>query len=83
MAEHVSILQQMGVAALAGAAAAWTVSRVRLARRSRPATEGHPTGGGLGVLPRQALPPVETVVLTPAERDAFARLVRQFGEGRH
>jgi hypothetical protein len=82
MAEHVSILQQMGVAALAGATVVWTVSLIRMARRERQGTPRPPMARTLGALPRQALPPAEGIDLTPAERDAFALLVRQFGEGR-
>ncbi|MCQ4212168.1 MULTISPECIES: hypothetical protein [Streptomyces] len=79
MPEHVSILQQTGLAILAVATVAWVVGLIRLVRvvtagppRSLPSLP-------LGALPGQAqAPAVESVPLTADEQDAFAGLVRQF-----
>jgi len=72
--EHVSILQSLGVAVLAFAAVVWVLGLVGLVRRGRT----------LHALPhqRRAPPHRESVELTPAERDAFAGLVRQLSDGR-
>lgn len=84
MPEHVSILQLTGVAVLALATVAWVFGLTRVLRRSlvEPATwhAAHPLHG----LPNQrhTAPHVESVELTPAERDAFAGLVRQLSDGR-
>ncbi|MFE0509650.1 hypothetical protein [Streptomyces sp. NPDC058964] len=91
MPEHVSILQLAGVAGLVLVTAAWIIflmhtRRTRsaaAARRSgRPSQVDHPQLHPLQALPpqRPAPPHVESVELTPAERDAFAGLVRQLGE---
>ncbi|MGW1745838.1 hypothetical protein ACWCRD_09530 [Streptomyces sp. NPDC002092] len=72
--EHVSILQSLGVAVLAFAAVVWVLGLLGVVRRGRTPY----------VLPqqRQAPPHRESVELTPAERAAFAGLVRQLGDGR-
>ncbi|AJT66490.1 hypothetical protein [Streptomyces chattanoogensis] len=81
MLPSVSILQQVILAVLLVATAAWAVALVRLLRRAR-----HRAAGGrgrrplLGSVPRQTGPggpPSECVELTAAEREAFAGLVRQ------
>ncbi|MFF1378599.1 hypothetical protein [Streptomyces sp. NPDC058308] len=85
MFQDVSIVQQIGVAALAVATAVWAVGLVRVMRRDRFDTEGlhQAQAQTLRALPAQQGPPrAETVELTADERDAFAGLVRQFGDGR-
>ncbi|MEV6834989.1 hypothetical protein AB0N17_10800 [Streptomyces sp. NPDC051133] len=88
MPEHVSTLQWAGAAVLTLAGVAWAFGVLRLLRRFRtealrelPAVR--PAGPvRLPVLPAQPQsgPPRESVELTPAERDAFAGLVRQLGD---
>ncbi|MER7198608.1 hypothetical protein CG723_26970 [Streptomyces sp. CB01635] len=74
MPEHVSFLQQIGVAFLAAATVVWVVGLVRLVRHV-----GWGTERPLASLPGQGGPPaLESAPLTPDERDAFAGLVRQF-----
>lgn len=81
MLQDVSIVQQIGVAALAVATAAWAVSLVRVMRRERPGVETWRQAQGLRALPGQQGPPrAEAVELTADERAAFAGLVRQFGK---
>ncbi|MFF6995728.1 hypothetical protein ACFY93_12305 [Streptomyces sp. NPDC008313] len=89
MPEHVSILQLTGAAlALAAVVSTFSLFRSLQARRIRLETVARtPRADALGGLPRQRRSasgdslgrPVE---LTPAERDAFAVLVRQFGDSR-
>ncbi|MET8556840.1 hypothetical protein ABZV64_18035 [Streptomyces sp. NPDC004959] len=92
MPQHVSVMQQVGVAALVTAAVAWAVglargSRgVRGARGAEPASpRTAPTLASVGTrrprIPRQSVPASESVELTPAERAAFAGLVQRL-EGR-
>ncbi|WP_431034509.1 hypothetical protein ACQYWQ_12455 [Streptomyces sp. P6-2-1] len=95
MPQHVSVMQQVGVAALVTAAVAWAVGLVRGGRGVRgmrgaepAATAGPgaaPTSAPAGArrprIPRQCVPASESVELTPAERAAFAGLVRRL-EGR-
>ncbi|MFF7448441.1 MULTISPECIES: hypothetical protein [unclassified Streptomyces] len=83
MPEHVSIYQLTGMAVLALATVVWAVGLTRVLRRSREATLWR-TSTGLPALPyqRQTGPDLEAVQLTPAERDAFAGLVRQLSDGR-
>ncbi|GHH80198.1 hypothetical protein GCM10018793_34760 [Streptomyces sulfonofaciens] len=50
--------------------------------RGRPGPAGWQRARALDAMPRQVVPPTESVDLTPAERAAFAGLVRQFSEGR-
>ncbi|MER5944725.1 MULTISPECIES: hypothetical protein [unclassified Streptomyces] len=79
MPEHVSILQQIGLAALALVTVAWVVGLVRLVRVVAVAPPEPPRRLPLGALPGQAqAPAVESVPLTADEQDAFAGLVRQF-----
>ncbi|MFE9248722.1 hypothetical protein [Streptomyces sp. NPDC007088] len=83
MPQNVSVVQQIGVAALLVATAAWIAGRVRFARRDRfepvdwRAVRPTPPRGGI---PRQSVPATEHVDLTPDERAAFAGLVRQLGD---
>ncbi|CAL9473176.1 hypothetical protein [Streptomyces sp. enrichment culture] len=84
MPEHVSILQWVGVAVLASAAAVCVTGLARVLRRGRGEdTARDPGPTVLPALPRQrqAGPDLESVELTPAERAAFAGLVRQFADG--
>jgi hypothetical protein len=86
MPEHVSILQWAGVAVLAVAAVAWVTGLTRAVRRGGiGATTADPRRAptALTALPRQrqAGPDRESVELTPAERDAFAGLVRRLADG--
>ncbi|WP_330339451.1 hypothetical protein [Streptomyces sp. NBC_00557] len=84
MPEHVPTLQLAGVAVLAVAAVAWAVVLIRLLRRmGPPAPPRRTTAPLLTALPRQRStgPELESVELTPAEQDAFARLVRRFTGG--
>ncbi|MEV0845305.1 hypothetical protein AB0J21_05330 [Streptomyces sp. NPDC049954] len=86
MPQNVSVVQQIGVAAILVATAAWVVGRVRFSRRDRfEATDWHaarpaPPHGGI---PHQTVPATEHVDLTPDERAAFAGLVRQLGDEQH
>ncbi|GAB2882450.1 hypothetical protein GCM10027074_58610 [Streptomyces deserti] len=82
MPEHDSILQLTGVVLLALAAGAWTVGLIRVLRRGR-AEASWPAAHRLSGLPRQqqAGPDLEAVELTPAERAAFAGLVRRLSDG--
>ncbi|MEU8957565.1 hypothetical protein AB0C93_25035 [Streptomyces sp. NPDC048518] len=95
MLQEVSTIQQIGVAVLAVATVVWAVGLVRVMRRERPGrpggferferldVEGWGQAQPLHALPVQQGPPrAEAVELTADERDAFAGLVRQFGEGR-
>ncbi|WP_369271633.1 hypothetical protein AB5J55_17790 [Streptomyces sp. R11] len=80
MPENVSIIQLLGPVVLALAAVLWVMGLARLLRRTRPET----TPWALPGLPpqRQTAPALEAVELTPAERDAFAGLVRQLDDSR-
>ncbi|MGH1556524.1 hypothetical protein ACRAWF_46620 [Streptomyces sp. L7] len=84
MPEHVSILQLTGVAVLALATVAWVLGLTRILRRAlaEPTVRhaAHPLHGLPGQ--RDTAPHLESVELTPAERDAFAGLVRQLSDGR-
>ena len=84
MPEHVSILQLLGPVVLALAAVLWVTGLVRILRRNRPGATPRRPGQALSGLPpqRQTAPDVEAVELSPAERDAFAGLVRQLDNGR-
>ncbi|MCL8014009.1 hypothetical protein [Streptomyces sp. AS02] len=85
MPEHVSFLQLLGPVVLALAAVLWVMGLIRLLRGIRPERSPRRAGGSaLSALPqqRQAPPEREAVELSPAERDAFAGLVRQLGNGR-
>ncbi|GAA2498669.1 hypothetical protein [Streptomyces longisporus] len=91
--EHVSILQSLGVAVLAFAAVVWTLGLVGLMRRGRSGAGSlrlaFRTLWYTGRTPRRSLPHqrhfpprLEHVELTPAERAAFAGLVRQLSDSR-
>ncbi|MCW7944466.1 hypothetical protein AAW14_21165 [Streptomyces hygroscopicus] len=82
MHAHVSTFQLLGVPVLALGAAVWIVCVGRILRRRRFEDAVRRRGTLLGALPhqRQTGPDLESVELTPAERDAFAGLVRQFGD---
>jgi hypothetical protein len=89
MPDHVSILQWAGVAVLALAAVVWVAGLTHLLRRSRVEAPGarDMTPSARPALPalprqRQAGPDRESVELTPAEKAAFAGLVRQLADGR-
>jgi hypothetical protein len=84
MPEHVSILQFLGVGVLVLAGFVWLAVLARILRRHRFDTVLRRPTQQLGALPGQTDtgPHQETVELTPAERDAFAGLVRQFSDGR-
>jgi hypothetical protein len=84
MPEHVSILQLLGPVVLALAAVLWVMGLVRVLRRTRPGAPRLHADQALSGLPlqRQTAPDLEAVELSPAERDAFAGLVRQLDKGR-
>lgn len=81
MPAHVSILQLVTAVVFALASAVWVLGLIRIRRHRFERTARH-HGGTLRSLPaqRRGAPPGESVKLTPAERDAFAGLVRRFGE---
>ncbi|WP_055490342.1 hypothetical protein [Streptomyces sp. TP-A0356] len=83
MPAHVSTFQLLGAPVLL-AVTVWIVCLGRVLRRRRFEDTVRRHGPLLGALPRQrqARPDLESVELTPAERDAFAGLVRQFGDRR-
>ncbi|ELS54048.1 hypothetical protein [Streptomyces viridochromogenes] len=84
MPEHASFLQLLGAAVLALAAVLWVIGLSRVLRRARAESSPRRPGSALSALPhqRQAAPELEAVELTPAERDAFAGLIRQLNDGR-
>ena len=84
MPSHVSILQLTGVAVLALASVAWVFGLTRILRRSLVEPTVWHTAHPMYGLPNQrdTAPHLESVELTPAERDAFAGLVRQLSDGR-
>jgi hypothetical protein len=85
MPEHVTFLQLLGPVVLALAAVLWVIGLIRLLRGVHPErSPWHPGGSALSALPhqRQTPPELEAVELSPAERDAFAGLVRQLSDGR-
>ncbi|MER7487345.1 hypothetical protein ABTY20_15830 [Streptomyces sp. NPDC126497] len=81
----VAVLALVAVACAAGLTDALRRRRVRTRGRARGHLEATPrhTPHGVPVIPRQRRtgPHAEAVRLTPAERDAFAVLVRRFSEG--
>ncbi|MEU6774151.1 hypothetical protein [Streptomyces sp. NPDC046759] len=81
MPEHLSTLQLAGAAVLTLVGVAWAIAVTRLLRRFRAEALRESPAVRLPVLPAQpqAGPSRESVELTPAERDAFAGLVRQLG----
>ncbi|MQY37881.1 hypothetical protein SRB17_58880 [Streptomyces sp. RB17] len=83
MPEHLSTLQLAGAAVLTLAGVAWAIVVVRLLRRFRAAALREvPAARRLTFLPPQpkAGPALEKVELTPAEKDAFAGLIRRLGD---
>ncbi|MFJ9726123.1 hypothetical protein ACIRP3_25535 [Streptomyces sp. NPDC101209] len=83
--EHVPVLQSMGAAILLLTAALWVFALYTFARRGHfGPIPGLAVVRGPRVLPRrrQSAPHIEFVELTPAERAAFAGLVRQLSDGR-
>ncbi|GAA1365782.1 hypothetical protein [Streptomyces beijiangensis] len=82
MPQHVSIVQQVGLAVLLLATVAWIIGLVRILRRDRFAVSVWRTRQPLRTVPVQRGHSGERVELTPAERDAFAGLVRQLAEDR-
>jgi hypothetical protein len=85
MPEHVSFLQLLGPVVLALAAVLWVIGLVRILRGIRRERSPRRPGGSVVSGPpqqRKTAPDVEAVELTPAERDAFAGLVRQLSDGR-
>ncbi|WP_128431500.1 hypothetical protein [Streptomyces cyaneus] len=84
MPEHVSFLQLLGPVVLALAAVLWVIGLARVLRRARLKSSPWRTRPAPSALPhqRQTAPELEAVELTPAERDAFAGLVRQLSNGR-
>ncbi|WP_225838175.1 hypothetical protein [Streptomyces sp. NK08204] len=81
MSEHAATLQLIGVTVLAVTAVAWAVILTSLLRRTGGVLSGRRPAAPLPALPRQSRvgPPLESVELTPAERAAFAGLVRRLG----
>ncbi|MFI2379023.1 hypothetical protein ACH5AO_28810 [Streptomyces sp. NPDC018964] len=80
-----TVLTLVAMACAAGLADALRRRRGRMREHTREHPEAAPrhTPHGTPVIPRQRRtgPPAETVRLTPAERDAFAVLVRRLSEG--
>ncbi|MET7653309.1 MULTISPECIES: hypothetical protein [unclassified Streptomyces] len=86
MPVHLTPSQLAALTVLAVASIAWLMFVTRLLRRGRSGSETHavlPAPPALPALPRQRQsgPRLETVELTPAEKDAFAGLVRQLSGG--
>ena len=85
MPEHVSVYQLLGMTLLVLVTLAWAVGLVLMLRRGRfEAVAWRAAARSLPALPhqRQDGPHLESVELTPAERDAFAGLVRRLVSGR-
>ncbi|MEU9306769.1 hypothetical protein [Streptomyces sp. NPDC048256] len=87
MPVHLTFPQLAVLTVLAVASIAWLIFVTRILRRSRSGSEARTALPNPPVLPalprqRQSGPGREAVELTPAERDAFAGLVRQLGGGR-
>lgn len=83
MPEHAPTLQLIGATVLAVAAVVWTGVLLRVLRRATLQGVVRRPASLLPALPRQNRvgPPREAVELTPAERDAFAGLVRRLAGG--
>ena len=83
MPEYLATSRTAGLAVLAVASAAWLVVAVRKRRRNRARRLGPAVCSALPALPQQRRsgPDREAVELTPAERDAFAGLVRRLNGG--
>ncbi|MGW0869979.1 hypothetical protein ACWD3Z_05740 [Streptomyces sp. NPDC002740] len=87
MPVHLTFPQLAALTVLAVASIAWLIFVSRILRRSRSGSGAHAALPAPPVLPalpcqRRSGPGREAVELTPAERDAFAGLVRQLGGGR-
>lgn len=84
MPAHMSTFQLLGVPVLALATAIWIICVGRIVGRRRIELAARRRHAMLRTLPQQPRtgPALESVELTPAERDAFAGLMRQFDEGR-
>ncbi|QJT02290.1 hypothetical protein G9272_19785 [Streptomyces asoensis] len=87
MPVHLTFPQLAALTVLAVASIAWLIFVTRILRRSRSGSEARTVLPAPPVLPalpsqQQSGPGREVVELTPAERDAFAGLVRQLGGGR-
>ncbi|MFD9392699.1 hypothetical protein ACFWBB_18885 [Streptomyces sp. NPDC060000] len=86
MPVHLTPPQLTALTVLAVASVAWLMLMTRILRRGRSAGEVHAALPAPQVLPalprqRQSDPGLEAVELTPAEKDAFAGLVRQLSGG--
>jgi hypothetical protein len=86
MPVHLTPTQLTALTVLAVASVAWLLVLTRVLRRIRSRAETHrvlPAPPVLPALPcqQQTGPHLENVELTPAEKDAFAGLVRQLGGG--
>ncbi|MFF9410734.1 hypothetical protein ACF1B0_35195 [Streptomyces anandii] len=84
MPQHVSLLMWFGVAVPAALIVACMISLARFRRAVRFETVRRAPAARLSALPPQpgpGGPHREFVELTPAERDAFAGLIRQLDEG--
>ncbi|MFI9172053.1 hypothetical protein [Streptomyces lincolnensis] len=81
MPAHASIHQLLGMAFLVLVTVAWGIGLVLMLSRGRERAALWRAGQALPALPRQREvgPPRESVELSPAERDAFAVLVRRLG----
>ncbi|WLW54365.1 hypothetical protein [Streptomyces sp. YU58] len=84
MPAHVSLYQLLGMTFLVLVTVAWGIGLVLVLRRGRERAALWRAGHPLSALPgqRQVGPPRESVELSPAERDAFALLVRRLGVDR-
>ncbi|ANS65851.1 hypothetical protein SLINC_3627 [Streptomyces lincolnensis] len=84
MPAHASIYQLLGMAFLALVTVAWGIGLALMLSRGRERAALWRAGQTLSALPRQREvgPPRESVELSPAERDAFAVLVRRLGADR-
>lgn len=84
MPEHVSVYQLMGMTFLVLVTVAWAIGLVLMLRHGRGEAALWRAAHTPPVLPhqRQIGPPRESVALTPAEKDAFAGLVRQLSADR-
>ncbi|MFI5795288.1 hypothetical protein [Streptomyces sp. NPDC051677] len=87
MPVHFTPTQLTALTVLAVASVAWLLVLTRILRRIRSGADNRPAlpaRPDLSALPhqRQTGPHLESVELTPAERDAFAGLVRQLDGGR-
>lgn len=86
MPVHLTPPQPAALAVLTVASLAWLIVVTRVLRRGRSRGRTRavlPAPPVLPALPRQRRsgPRLEAVELTPAEKDAFAGLIRQLGSG--